>query len=207
MAMTGGEWRDKLSMIGDALAHSGQEAEICIIGGVACMLDGMDARKSFDCDIFVPRSKFSSWALEKATRTVGLDFNPTNEDPQTPYLQLITPGIVQIGKFSDKTVVAHTGGLTVSVPPPENLIASKLLRCSPKDLEDIAFLLAKHPSVKKDDVYAAIKTLPGSVRGVISENSVFLDVLSANSPYTTLHGTSNTHRQARPPLGGISKTA
>lgn len=59
-----------------------------------------------------------------------------------------------------------------------NLIAAKLVRADPKDLEDIAFLLSRYqPS--RQAVEQAIQTMPSPARQTATENLVYLEVMGA----------------------------
>jgi len=59
-----------------------------------------------------------------------------------------------------------------------NLIAAKLVRADPKDLEDIAFLLSRYqPS--RQAVEQAIQTMTSPARRTAAENLVYLEVMGA----------------------------
>jgi hypothetical protein len=82
---------------------------------------------------------------------------------------------VQTGKF-EPVQMFRIGRLTVSRPPIENIIASKLTRADAKDIEDIQFL-HKHfqsdiPAVKK-----IISSFPNPKRETARENLVYLEIL------------------------------
>lgn len=200
--LTAKEWHGKLAEIGDHLQAEGKTAEFCVIGAVACMLQGMQGRVSIDCDVWMPHSKFNPKAVEDAAQKAGIDFNPMDADPKRPYIQLVTPGIVQVGQFDDQPPLAESGGLAISAPPVENMIASKLRRCQAKDLSDIAFLLSRNPDAKKADVERVIDTMPAARRKETKEALVYIDVLSAETslqghgfPYTGEYGTSRTQHR------------
>jgi len=173
------EWHSKLAEIGEHLQDANKTAEFCVIGGVACMLQGQEGRTSMDCDVWLPRSKFNPKAVEEAALKAGIDFNPMDADPSRPYIQVITPGIVQVGKFDEAQDLAKSGGLTITAPPTENLIASKLRRADAKDLSDIAFLLSRNTGVSRADVEGAIQTMPSAQRAETKEALVYLDVLAS----------------------------
>jgi len=96
-------------------------------------------------------------------------------EPDTPYVQIIEEGIVQVGDFAKTTTMMEEGKLTVLRPPMENIVASKLLRASPKDLEDIAFILSRHP-IQPTQVQAIINGFPNRQRETASENMVYLAI-------------------------------
>lgn len=186
--LTAAQWRNKLAVMGEHIEKDGKSASLCVIGAVACMLDGMDGRTSLDCDVWMPRSKFHPRVLEDAATAAGIDFNPTTEDPTRPYIQLVTPGIAQIGKFEEVNTLCHTGGLTISAPPTENLVASKLRMARAKDLADITHMLSQHPEVGKAEVKKVIATMPREEKERAEENMIFLDVLAPEISYLSGRG-------------------
>lgn len=166
------EWSEKLQQIG--AQSSGQ---LCLIGSAACIFSGMESRTSIDLDVWRPASKFEEQKLQTAVESAGLLYNPTHEDLDRPYIQVIEPGICQTGNFQTPEVMMESGGLVVSRPPIANLIASKLLRCEPRDLEDIAYLLTKYQP-DPEQVREAVHSMPRLQREKATENLVYLEILS-----------------------------
>ena len=111
-------------------------------------------------------------AAEKA----GLLFDPkTTLEPDTPYLQLVEPGLTQLGEFVP-VFVDRLGRLQLYRPPVENLVAAKLIRAEPKDLGDITFLISRHrPDLRR--LRQIIVGFDPTAREKASENLVYLDVL------------------------------
>ena len=96
-------------------------------------------------------------------------------DPDRPYLQLIEPGLTQLGTF-EPVLIERMGRLHILRPPVENLIAAKLIRSDPKDLGDIRFLLSRHrPDLQR--VRSIIAEFNSQARERATENLVYLDVL------------------------------
>jgi hypothetical protein len=85
-----------------------------------------------------------------------------------------------VGKFKKTESLEHFRALRLERPPIANLIAAKLIRAEPKDLEDIAFLLSYYQPSRKD-VEQAVKTMPSTARHKASENLVYLDAMGNHS--------------------------
>lgn len=168
------EWAEKLALIGKHLEHP---ASLCIIGSAVGMF-AYQARMSIDVDVWAKGSNFFYSDLKQATEKAGLLFDPRDEmEPNQPYIQIVQPGIVQIGPYEETEVVLRETGLTVIRPPIENIIASKLVRASAKDIEDIAYL-RHHFGVTTEQVLAVIDKFPkGRTRDRATENAVYLEVL------------------------------
>jgi hypothetical protein len=58
----------------------------------------------------------------------------------------------------------------------ENIIVSKLIRCEPRDLADIRFMLA-HFRPKLTSIAALVETLSPAKRQTAQENLVYLQIL------------------------------
>jgi hypothetical protein len=174
--LSASQWKDKLAEIASFLQRP---TSLCLIGSAAGMFGGQPNRMSIDLDTLQRASKFGYADLKQACERAGLLFNPQEEmEPDVPYIQLVEEGIVQVGKFSDTTPMFTEGQLVIVRPPMENVIASKLLRASPKDLEDIAFLLARYHVTPKA-VAAVIEHFPYPHKETAQENLVYLAALSA----------------------------
>jgi hypothetical protein len=118
--------------------------------------------------------------LKVATKKAGLLFDPkTTLDPETPYLQLVEPGLTQLGEF-DPVLIDRIGRLHIYRPPAENLIAAKLIRAEPKDIGDIRFLVSRHrPDLKK--VRQIVTRFKSQARRRATENLVYLKVMEAEA--------------------------
>ncbi len=165
-----------LEQIARELGKEGPPLQLCLIGSAACLFAGMELRTTEDLDIWQPSSDFDLVELKHAAETSGLSFNPTGIlAPDQPYLQLVEPGIVQVGKF-DPVRIFKIGRLIISRPPIENIIASKLTRANSKDIEDIQFL---HHHFQPDlmAVKKIIHTFPQAKKDIATENLVYLEIL------------------------------
>jgi len=55
-------------------------------------------------------------------------FDPKSTlEPDTPYIQLVEPGIAETGKFENTETLEQFGALQLERPPIANLIAAKLV--------------------------------------------------------------------------------
>ncbi|HWX18518.1 MAG TPA: hypothetical protein VN578_01305 [Candidatus Binatia bacterium] len=176
------EWLEKLELIDQNLQRQGGTARLTLIGSAAGILAGQPGRTSIDLDVWKPKSHYQLKALKRAVEEAGLLFDPKfTLEPDTPYLQLVEPGLVQTGNFGKTEVLERFNALRLERPPIANLVAAKLVRAEPKDLEDIAFLLATfQPS--RTDIERAIKTMPPKPRKQAAENLVYLDTMGGAQP-------------------------
>lgn len=169
-------WLRALEEIAIALGKDGDPVEICLIGSAACILGGMAGRSSVDLDVWKPSSRYDTLELKKAVENAGLVFNPVSEiEPDRSYIQIVEPGIVQVGTF-DPVLIERMGRLRITRPPIENIIASKLPRCSDKDLEDIAYLRKKY-AIAVESVESVVREFTGSAAENAKENLIYLHIL------------------------------
>ncbi len=165
-----------LENLAHALGKDGPPVQLCLIGSAACIFAGMELRTSEDLDIWQPASDYDYTELKNASENAGLCFSPTGMlEPDQPYLQIVEPGIVQVGEF-EPVRMFKMGRLIVTRPPIENIIAAKLTRADAKDIADIQFL-HKHyqtaiPSIKK-----IIDSYPIPTRETAKENLIYLEIL------------------------------
>lgn len=144
LQLDGEAWSAVLADLARALGKEGSPLRLCLIGSAACLFGGMDGRTSADLDIWKPASDYDRAELKLAAEKAGLLFDPKETlEPNRPYLQLVEPGLTQLGAF-EPVFIERIGRLHLYRPPIENLIAAKLLRAEPKDLGDIRFLMSRH---------------------------------------------------------------
>jgi hypothetical protein len=144
LQLDGEAWSAVLADLARALGKEGSPVRLCLIGSAACLFGGMDGRTSADLDIWKPASDYDRAELKLAAEKAGLLFDPKETlEPNRPYLQLVEPGLTQLGAF-EPVFIERIGRLHLYRPPIENLIAAKLLRAEPKDLGDIRFLMSRH---------------------------------------------------------------
>ena len=176
LQLDGEAWSAVLADLAQALDKTGSPLRLCLIGSAACLFGGMDGRTSADLDIWKPASDYDRRELEAAAEKIGLLFDPKQTlEPDRPYLQLIEPGLTQLGTF-EPVLIERMGRLHLFRPPVENLIAAKLIRAEPKDLGDIRFLVSRHrPDLCR--VRKIIANFNVKARERATENLVYLDVL------------------------------
>jgi hypothetical protein len=123
--------------------------------------------------------------LRQAVEAAGLGFDPKEVFPHLPYVQIVHPGVVQVpgwdaGKREwlgePEREVWNGGRLTVTVPPPHVLVASKLIRGDDRDFEDCIWLMTAH-GLDARAVLAAVKALPRDSRRKATDNLEILDMM------------------------------
>lgn len=176
LQLDGEAWSAVLEELANALGKDGPPIRLCLIGSAACLLGGMEGRTSADLDVWKPASDYDRRELKAAAEKAGLLFDPKETlDPSRPYLQLVEPGLTQLGAF-EPVLLERIGRLQLFRPPIENLIAAKLIRAEPKDLGDIRFLVSRHrPDLGRVRQIVAGFNAPARERA--TENLVYLDVL------------------------------
>ena len=171
------EWMHILEKLAAALQPQGPPVKLCLIGSAACLFGGMDGRTSADLDVWRPHSDYDRAELRIAAEAAGIFFDPKSSlVPVRPYLQIVEPGLTQLGLF-EPILVDRMGRLEIYRPPAENLIAAKLIRADPKDISDIRFLISLHrPDAAH--IRALISAFPPGSRERAEENLVYLEVLT-----------------------------
>lgn len=164
-----------LERLARALKPEGTPLRLCLIGSAACLFGGMEGRTSGDLGVWKPASDFDRLELEAAAVQAGLLFDPKSTlEPESPYIQLVEPGLTQLGTF-EPVLLERLGRLHLYRPPVENLVAAKLIRAEPKDLGDIRFLVSRHrPDLQR--VHQIVAGFEPPARGRASENLIYLDV-------------------------------
>ncbi len=176
LQLDGEAWSAVLADLSQALGKEGTPVRLCLIGSAACLFGGMEGRTSADLDIWKPASDYDRRELQAAAEKAGLLFDPKQTlEPDRPYLQLVEPGLTQLGKF-EPVFIERIGRLHLYRPPVENLVAAKLIRAEPKDLGDIQFLVSRHrPDLQRIREIIAQFNPPARERA--TENLVYLDAL------------------------------
>jgi hypothetical protein len=169
----GREIQDALNRIGE---HLRKPARLVLIGSCVGMWYGQPGRFTEDIDVWSPRSEVDLADIKQACEKAGVTFNPTEFDkPEGLYLQMVTPGIVHVGRYRNDVAMYTTGNLTVVHPPAQHIVASKLVRGTASDLEDAIFLMSRC-ALTMESVGAAIATLPAASRQAAEENLVLLEI-------------------------------
>lgn len=180
--MLGSDLISVLERIGN---HLKTESRIVLIGSSIGILYGQPSRMTEDIDVWRPSSVFDESDLKQACEASDILFDPKDAvlgDAPKPYLQLINPGIVYLGDYRSNLKFAQFGKLEVFHPPIANVIASKLLRAEPRDIEDVIFLRRKF-NISYADIHAAVDSLPSIsiLRDIVRENIVYLEVADSSN--------------------------
>jgi hypothetical protein len=158
---------------------------LCIIGSSAAILMGQQERRTEYVDVWRQASAFDLDVFVKAVEGAGLLWEPKDEFPKGEFLQLVNPGVVQVpgwdpltrmwfGKKQDPLWKGKL--LTVTSPPPESIMASKLLKFNERDLQDCIWML-ENLNVSDDDVATALRWLPPDRMSHAEENWLYLKSL------------------------------
>jgi hypothetical protein len=173
--LDGPRWLEVLERLARQLGKEGEPVRLCLIGSSACLFGGMESRTSRDLDVWLPVSDYDRQELQQATEAVGLLYNPKSTlEPDRPYLQIIEPGVVEIGEFTPVRL-ERIGRLHLLRPPVENLIASKLIRGDARDVTDILFL-QHHYRPDPDRIRAIVAGFSPFNRQRAEENLVYLNL-------------------------------
>lgn len=164
-----------LEIMARALGSDGAPVRLCLIGSAACLLGNMPERASRDLDVWKPASDYDTLQLRAAAEQAGIVFNPKEHiEPDDPYLQIVEPGIVQVGEFAP-VLMEKMGRLELYRPPIENIIASKLTRASEDDIQDILYLLKAH-NPDKGKIEEIIRSFPTAANTSGIENLIYLEI-------------------------------
>lgn len=155
--------------------------KLCFIGGAALMLMGHPGRQTVDIDVWRRESQLVDSLLRKAVEAAGISFDVKEDTPSGVYMQIVTPGIVNLPvkdgekwPGGDESRTLWQGiHLTVFSPPPQILAAAKLIRATEVDLEDIAYLMATG-NVDQKSVGEALRHFPNPADREIAKDNVEL---------------------------------
>jgi uncharacterized nucleotidyltransferase DUF6036 len=131
--------RDRLVRIFDELGQRlAAPATICIIGSTPGIVLGQPDRQSQDIDVWRPHSQYDE--TRRACEELGLLYDPRSElDPDAVYVQIVRPGLINLPQDFKIEILGEYGALTVAMPEPALLPATKLVRGDPRDIEDVAW--------------------------------------------------------------------
>lgn len=146
-----------LADIGD---HLTTPTVICVVGSSASILLGQPERQTPDIDVWGPQSDFDVMGLKRACEAAGLLFDPRGElAPDQIYLQILRPGITMFPEHFPVEKLGRFGKLTVVMPPPELIVATKLARAEEKDIEDVAWWMRER-GLSVEQIEQAIDLIP-----------------------------------------------
>jgi len=158
---------------------------ICLIGSAASILMGQPDRGTEDIDVWSRASLLKERILRSAVEAAGLLFDPSDDEPELPYVQIIHPGIVQVPGYDPETsrwlgqeaeTVWAGHRLTVTTPPPAAIIASKMIRFEDRDITDSIWLMTAR-DVDAKTIMRAIRQLPHDRREEAEANFTVLNYM------------------------------
>ena len=171
--------REKLQEIFGKLGQAlKQPATLCLSGSAPGILLGQLDRNTSYVDVWRPNSDFEDTDFAAACTHAGLLFDPKGEvGDDDIYIQVVDPGIVALPSKFETQAIGRFGNLSVIIPAPSAIAASKLLRAAPQDIEDIAWWMRSR-ALTIQEIESAIIALPRAVdRETASENLVFVQLL------------------------------
>lgn len=165
--------------LGRALA---KPTTICLIGSTPGIAIGQPDRQTPDIDVWRGQSSYDETAFRNACATAGVLFDPRGEqlDVEAIYVQIVRKGIVNLPPNFEVEVIGEFGNLRVVMPDPSLLVAAKLVRATPRDVEDAAWWMRER-ALKADDVREAIQQLPDlTQREIATENVVLVELVGSD---------------------------
>ena len=160
---------------------------LCIIGAAAILANGHTLRQTQDIDVWRPASRLNDRDLARASKSAGVGFNPAETTVDEVYLQLISPGVVQLPGYQRGRWVTGVASetlwqgdhITVVAPPPAIIIASKLVRGDDRDIEDCTYLIEAR-RLTFAEIRRAIAAIPDvTARDAAEENIVLLSLIDS----------------------------
>jgi len=174
-----GTLEDVLAAIG---AHLPERMTICVVGSAAAILLGQPQRQTPDIDIWEPESDFDVGALRRACEQAGLLYDPKGEiDPDAIYLQILRPGITMFPDRFPVERIGRFGKLTVVMPLPSMIVATKLARALDSDIEDAAWWMRQR-NLSVDAIESAIDQIPQPENRTAARENLVLVQLAATGP-------------------------
>jgi len=141
------------------------------------MLSGQEDRQTPDIDIWFPMSRFDAGDMRQAAEQAGLLYDPRGEiGAGDLYLQILRPGVTMYPLEFETLPLGTYGNLTVSMPAPELMVATKLARATETDLEDVSWWV-RNAGLSRAQIEEAIALIPQSAhREEAAANLVFIEL-------------------------------
>lgn len=172
--------RNKLKRLFQELgAHLATPTTLCLFGSSPGILRGQQSRQTQDVDVWEPKSSFDNGELERACEKIGVLYDPQDEvDPDSVYLQIVSPGIVALPSDFQTEPLASYGNLHLVMPIPAVIAAAKLVRAYDRDIADIAWWI-KQSNIDSRQIETAISQLPQPAqRENAKENMVIVQLVT-----------------------------
>jgi len=132
-----------LDDLGERLSKAGESASVYIAGGAAMSIAFSARESTQDIDAVV-----TTWSVLKK----HVDAIAEDRGLSPKWLNSSFQGYLPNQRTDSKAQTSITGGLTYSVASAEFLLAMKIHAFRPKDMTDIAFLIAKLDMRDADDI-------------------------------------------------------
>lgn len=131
-----------------------------------------------------PGSEILDSEMSQIAAAAGLAYNPPEFEPEGAYLQIINPGVVNLPPVKgDDWATGEASrtlwqgkSITVTCPPPAIIAASKLVRASEVDIDDVAYLIGAI-GVSRKQIIAATDAFPEPDRQFAHENISLVDAM------------------------------
>ena len=163
-------------------ARLSKPTTLCVIGSTSSIVNGQPSRQTPGIDLWYPNSSFDSSDLMQACEGVGLIYDPKGEvNPDAIYMKVVRPGIVSLPKSFELEVIGQYGNLTIAIPPPELIVATKLVRGSDTDIEDAVWWI-RGRDLTEQQILSAIESIPNSNnREAAQENLILVQLVSRSA--------------------------
>jgi hypothetical protein len=175
-----GTLEELLAALGE---HLSEPTTICIVGSTAAILLGQPERQTPDIDVWEPESDFDIGALRAACERAGMLYDPKGEvESGAIYIQILRPGITMFPEHFPVERIGRFGNLTVVMPPPALIVATKLARALDSDVEDASWWVRER-NLSVDAVASAIDLIPQPEnRATAQENLILIRLVAKDSP-------------------------
>lgn len=119
-----------------------QHQILCVFGAATILSYGSSTRQTQGIGVWRPASRINERTISQMANAAGLDFNPTELEPDRIYLKIVDDGVVRLAHYDRDKAVWSTGKpnehvwsgdhITIVAPPAEIVAAAKLVRGEPK---------------------------------------------------------------------------
>ena len=148
------------------------DAEICLYGSGAFILLDEDDRTSIDIDVAGPYSSVNFKDFQLAAQSIGIEINP-EEHIDEEHIEWVSIVRLCLARPTDEQKIPLWSGdkLSVFTVPPEDLVASKLIRYDEIDQGDIHYLVFQM-NLSFSQIEDAVGRLPESFRNdpIVQDN-------------------------------------
>lgn len=142
-------------------------------------MSGQPERQTPDIDVWFPQSDFDVGDLKRACERSGLIYDPKDElGPDDIYLQIVRPGLIALPSEFMVEIIGRYGNLTLVMPVPELIVASKLARGSDSDIEDAVWWVRGRDLTDLQISTAIDRLATSTSRNAARENFILIQLVS-----------------------------